>query len=201
MASFQSVFRSVCKDIRLFTYAFSCLLLLSSRRPCAFFSNLFTPITSCLLWSLCLFLFSLFSLKTLSPLTWIRTISFGWQSSAGIVALPTWSPSVVPNRVSPVHCTKVLEYEHFIVICWCLLAHTNGVSKLCTQSCLRIIFSFALPLRNGQDSARSTVGAHAKSSALYGRPYSRKSRLYRLDGLLCITCRKRNNISRPSRLV
>ena len=156
---------------------------------CAFFSNLFPPITSCLLWSLCLFLISLFSLKTLSPLTWIRTISFGWQSSAGIVALPTWSPRVVPNRVSPVHCTKVLEYEHFIVICWCLLAHTNGVSKLRTQSCLRITFSFALPLRNGQDSARSTVGAHAKSSALYGRPYSRKSRLYRLDGLLCITCR------------
>ena len=131
----------------------------------------------------------IFTQNSLSSLTWIRTISFGWQSSAGIVALPTWSPRVVPNRVSPVHCTKVLEYEHFIVICWCLLAHTNGVSKLRTQSCLRITFSFALPLRNGQDSARSTVGAHAKSSALYGRPYSRKSRLYRLDGLLCITCR------------
>ena len=40
-------------------------------------------------WSLSLFLFVLFSLKTLSPQTWIITISSRWQSfsSAGIVAL------------------------------------------------------------------------------------------------------------------
>ena len=42
-----------------------------------------------LFWSLSLFLFILFSLKTLSPQTWIITISSRWQcfSSAGIVAL------------------------------------------------------------------------------------------------------------------
>ena len=39
-------------------------------------------------WSLGLFLFILFSLKTLSPQTWIITISFSFSfSSAGIVAL------------------------------------------------------------------------------------------------------------------
>ena len=39
-----------------------------------------------------------------------------------------------------------LEYAHFIVIC---LAQTNWISKLRTQSRLRITFSLGLPLRNG----------------------------------------------------
>ena len=54
-----------------------------------FFSTRLTPFTSCCLWPLCLFHSSPFSLKTLSPPTWIITISCGWQSfsSAGIVAL------------------------------------------------------------------------------------------------------------------
>ena len=39
-----------------------------------------------------------------------------------------------------------LEYAHFIVIC---LAQTNWVSKLLTQSRLRITLSLGLPLRNG----------------------------------------------------
>ena len=78
--------------------AFSCSLTRSSRRILPIlasfltffrvFSTCFTTLTSCFLWSLCLFLSSLFSLKTLSPRTWIMTISSGWQSSSsdGIVA-------------------------------------------------------------------------------------------------------------------
>ena len=87
MTSFQSVFWSVfvfpsrifsSLDIRLFTYAFSCsrvrltvfcLFWLSFQLSCAFYSTRFTPFTSCFLWSLCLFLSRLFSLKTLSPRT------------------------------------------------------------------------------------------------------------------------------------
>ena len=88
-------------DIRLFTCVFSCSLSLS-----AYFGVLsnflarFSRLTLRLLpivfffvffffWSLCLFLHNLFSLKTLSPRTWIMTISSRWQSfsSAGIVAL------------------------------------------------------------------------------------------------------------------
>ena len=40
-------------------------------------------------WIICLFIFSLFSIKTLSPRTWIINISSGWRSlnSSGIVAL------------------------------------------------------------------------------------------------------------------
>ena len=55
-----------------------------SQRPflllCAFLSTGFTPFTSCFLWSLCLFLSSLLSLKTLFLRTWIITVSPGWQS-------------------------------------------------------------------------------------------------------------------------
>ena len=78
--------------------AFSCSLTRSSRRILPIlasfltffrvFSTCFTTLISCFLWSLCLFLSGLFSLKTLSPRTWIMTISSGWQSSssAGIIA-------------------------------------------------------------------------------------------------------------------
>ena len=51
------------------------------------FSTRFTPFTSCLLWSLHLFLSSLFSLKTLSPQTWIITISSGYKALALLVFL------------------------------------------------------------------------------------------------------------------
>ena len=85
-------------DICLFTYAFSSSLsrsfILTSfwrllKLSCAFFAIRFTPFTSCLLWSYCLFLSSLSSLKTLAPRTWIIAISTGWQSfsSADTVAL------------------------------------------------------------------------------------------------------------------
>ena len=47
------------------------------------------------------------------------------------------------------HWRSAPKYAHFIVICLCLLAHTNGVSKLGKQSRLRITFPFALPLENG----------------------------------------------------
>ena len=39
--------------------------------------------------------------------------------------------------------------RNVLTIWQCLLAHTDGVSKLRTQSRLRITFSLALPLRNG----------------------------------------------------
>ena len=42
----------------------------------------------------------------------------------------------------------VPRYAHFIVICLCLLAHTNGVSKLGKQSRLRITFPLAFQLEN-----------------------------------------------------
>ena len=86
-------------DIRLFTYVFSCSLwrsfhrilhiLVSSLTFLGVFLDLLYVITSCFFWSLSLFLFILFSRKTLSPQTWIITISSRWQSfsSAGIVAL------------------------------------------------------------------------------------------------------------------
>ena len=53
------------------------------------FSRLALRLLFLLLWFLCLFLSSLFSLKTLSPRTWIITVFSGWESfsSAGIVAL------------------------------------------------------------------------------------------------------------------
>ena len=83
----------------LFTYVFSCFLSRSSRRFLLIlasfltflrvFSTYSTPFASCFLWPPCLLLSGLFSSKTLSPQTWIITISCGWQSfsSAGIVAL------------------------------------------------------------------------------------------------------------------
>ena len=92
---------SLCSslDICLFTYVFSCSLsrsfhrilhiLVSSLTFLGVFLDLLYVITSCFFGSLSLFLFILFSRKTLSPQTWIITISSRWQSfsSAGIVAL------------------------------------------------------------------------------------------------------------------
>ena len=46
-----------------------------------------TPFTSCFLWPLCLFLSSLFSLKTLSPQTWIIKISSGWHLALPVLLL------------------------------------------------------------------------------------------------------------------
>ena len=65
-----------------------CLFLFSFfLLSCAFFSTHLTPFTSCFFCvcvcfflSLFLFLHNLFSLKTLSPRTWIMTISFRWQA-------------------------------------------------------------------------------------------------------------------------
>ena len=74
------------------------------------------------------------------------------------IYLPTSSPRAMPNCVPAVRYTETLEYAHFTVICRYLLAHTNEVSKLRTQSRLRITFSLALPLRYGSDGARGTVG-------------------------------------------
>ena len=85
-----SFLRCSSLDICLFTYAFSCSLSRFSRRilptsasfltSSPFHSTGFTPFTSCFLWSLCLFLSCLLSLKTLFLRTWIITISPGWQS-------------------------------------------------------------------------------------------------------------------------
>ena len=44
---------------------------------------------------------------------------------------------------------RVPRYAHFIVICLCPLAHTNGVFKLGKQSRLRITFPLVFPLENG----------------------------------------------------
>ena len=84
-------------DVRLFTYAFYCSLSRSSRCVLpilAFFLtffpilwNHFTPFTCCFLWSLSLFISSLFSLKTLSPRTWIITIFSDLQSLNSAVLL------------------------------------------------------------------------------------------------------------------
>ena len=92
------------------------------------------------------------------------------------------------QRCSTLHWGSTLEYAHFIIICRYLLANTNEVSKLRTESRLRINFSLALPLRNCEDSACAllacTLAAHAKSKTLYGRSYGRKSKFFRFDGLL-----------------
>ena len=102
ITSFQSVFWSSLYFLLTllfarysYIYAFSSSLSRSSRRILAIlasfiarFSQLaFTLFTSCSLWLLCLFPSSLFSLKTLSPRTWIITISSGWKSfsSTGIL--------------------------------------------------------------------------------------------------------------------
>ena len=63
---------------------------------------------------------------------------------------PLWSPRVMPNRVPAVCCTKArhASMRTSLSSCWCLLAHATGVSKLCKQSSLRIIFFLALPLCN-----------------------------------------------------
>ena len=107
MSSFQSVFwSSLYFLLKLlfaryspFIYSFSCSLSRSSRRilPILAFLRTFLSVfldslhafTSCFLRSLCLFLSSLYSLKTLSPRTLITTISSGWQSYSfiGNVAL------------------------------------------------------------------------------------------------------------------
>ena len=83
-------------DIRFF---YICLILFSfaflspfstyfSVLSTRFFSIRLTPFISCFLWPLYLS-FQPFSLKTLSPRSWIITISWGWQSfsSTGIVTL------------------------------------------------------------------------------------------------------------------
>ena len=86
-------------DIRLFYLSFLVLLRVPLAVFClfwcplelssTFFSTHFTSFTSFFFWSLCLFLFILFSLRTLSLRTWIIKISSRWQSfsCAGIVAL------------------------------------------------------------------------------------------------------------------
>ena len=80
----------------------------------------------------------------------------------------------MPSRMPAIRFTEA-RHAHFIVICRCFLAHTNGVSKLRAQLRLRITFSFALPLRNGKIVPVVQLAAHAKSSTLYGRSYSRTS--------------------------
>ena len=57
-----------------------CLFWRPFQLSCTIFWTRFTPFTCCFLWSLCLFISSLFSIKTLSPRTWLITISSGWQS-------------------------------------------------------------------------------------------------------------------------
>ena len=91
-------------DIRIFAYAFSCSL---PRSSCCILPILGSSLTFLrvfldslyafyflLFKSLCLPLFGLFqvSLKTVSPRTWILTISSRWQgfSSAGIVFAKYW---------------------------------------------------------------------------------------------------------------
>ena len=67
---------------------------------------------------------------------------------------------------------------HFIVICRCLLAHTNGVSKL------RRNYACALPSPSPFHYVMATIvpmvklAAHAKSSTLYGQSYGRTSNFF-----------------------
>ena len=96
---FVSFSRCSSLDIRLFTYALYCSLSRSSRRILPILASFVSflrdfldtlyAVYLLLSWSLCLFISSLFLIKTLSPRTWIITISSGWQSlnSAGIVVL------------------------------------------------------------------------------------------------------------------
>ena len=79
----------------------------------AYFLTRFTSLTSCFLWSLCLFRSSQFSLKTLSSRTGIITISSGWQSvsSAGIVGswlenAKYWELLFNHNLTSLISCSK-----------------------------------------------------------------------------------------------
>ena len=82
----------ICSRVSLCWWSLFCLFsgaLCTPFSPCSLLNiRRFTYAFSCFLWLLCLFLSSLFSLKTLSPWTWILTMSFDWQSfsSAGIVA-------------------------------------------------------------------------------------------------------------------
>ena len=103
MTSFQSVFRSVFVFPPALLFAryspfYLCLFLFSFAFPSLystyfsvlsnvltrFISTRCTPYTSCFIWSLCLFLSSLFSLKTLSTRTCIITIYSAWK----VLALP-----------------------------------------------------------------------------------------------------------------
>ena len=90
---------SLCSslDICLFTYVFSCSLsrsfhrilpiLVSSLTFLRIFLDSLYVFYFLFFWSLGLFLFILFSLKTFSPQAWIITISSRWQSS---LALPVF---------------------------------------------------------------------------------------------------------------
>ena len=74
---------------------------------------------------------------------------------------------------------------HFIVIYWCLLAHTNGVSKLRTHNRACALPSPSpFPYLMAKIIPVVQLAAHAKSSTLYGRSYGHKSKCFRLDGLL-----------------
>ena len=123
--------------------------------------------------------FILFSLKTLSPQTWIITISSRWQSfsSTGIVALRVGydlqnTQNYYSTANSPVWFrTQNAGCTLFAYAASHLLAHVKLSCKmpnrvpavLYTEARhsnmrLRTTFSLALPLRNGSVISRGTVG-------------------------------------------
>ena len=69
-----------------------CLFWRPFQLSCSIFSPRLTPFNCCFLWSLCLFPFSLFSHKTLSPRTWIITcvLKVAPRTDACTVASPNF---------------------------------------------------------------------------------------------------------------
>ena len=190
---------SLCSslDICLFIYVFSCSLSRSFHRIlpilvssliflCVFLDSLYV-FYFLFFWSLGLFLFILFSLKTISPQTWIITISSRWQSfsSTGIVALQVGydlqnTKNYYSTANSPIIIVRVaynlLTRLHIIMPTWSSRAKCLTVCpryftlRLDTRIC-----ACALPSPSpfhyvmAQLFPVVQLAAHAKSSTMYGR--------------------------------
>ena len=150
-----------------------------------FFSTPFTSFTSCFFGRSVSFI--LFSLKTLSPQTWIITISSRWQSfsSTGIVALQVGydlqnTKNYYSTANSPIIIVRVaynlLTRLHIIMPTWSSRAKCLTVCpryftlRLDTRIC-----ACALPSPSpfhyvmAQLFPVVQLAAHAKSSTMYGR--------------------------------
>ena len=72
----------------------------------------------------------------------------------------------------------------FIVIYRCLLAHTNGVSKLRTEGTCALPSPLPFHYVMAKIVPVLQLVAHVESCTLDGRSYRFKSKFFRLDGLL-----------------
>ena len=105
-------------DVCIFSYAFSCSLSLSSCRILAIIASFLTILrvfrdSLCAFYfllslSFCLFLSSLFSLKTLSPQAWIRTIFTGCCKPWSCLAL-SWIRTIFTGCCKPWSCLALKQ--------------------------------------------------------------------------------------------